>query len=100
MIQRLSADTSADTALRLAEYYAYSGEIELSFQWLEEAKKRQGDVVIHPATNTYFEVFLHSPFLQRLTQDVRWQAWREYIEGQIPTPVISISTPQLVLTTQ
>lgn len=99
MIQRLSADTSTDTALRLAEYYAYSGDIELSFRWLEEAKKRQAGVVLHPATVTYFEVFLHSPFLQKLTQDVRWQAWREYIESQLQTPVISIDTKQLVPTT-
>ncbi len=100
MIQRLSADTSADTALRLAEYYAYSGDIELSFRWLNQAKKpaircsHSGQV-----TNTYFEDFLHSPFLQKLTQDVRWQAWHEYLESQIPTPVFSINTPQLVMTT-
>jgi TolB-like protein/Flp pilus assembly protein TadD len=100
MIERLMADASVDTALRLAEYYAYSGDIELSFHWLDETKKRQADVVIHPATNTYFEVFLHSPFLQQLTEDARWPAWREYLESRIPTPVISINTPQLVVTAQ
>jgi len=98
MIQRLSADTSADTALRLAEYYAFSGDIELSFQWLDEAKRRQGGMVSHPTANTYFEVFLHSPFLQQLAQDVRWQAWRTYLESQLQTPAISINTKQLLMT--
>jgi tetratricopeptide (TPR) repeat protein len=100
MIQRLSADTSADTALRLAEYYAWSGDIELSFHWLEQAKNRQAGVVPHPAADTYFEVFLHSPFLQKLTQDVRWQPWRTYLENQLQTPVISINTKQLVMKTR
>ena len=98
MIRRLSADHSVDTALRLAEYYAYAGEIDLSFHWLEQARNRHGGMVLHSASNTYFEVFLHSPFLQPLAQDARWQPWRTYLEDQLRKPVMSINTNQLVLT--
>ena len=98
MIRQLSTDTSSDTALRLAEYYAYAGDIDLSFHWLDEARKRQGGVDLNPVANTYFEVFLHSPFLQELKQDVRWQAWQTYLVSQLQTPAISINTKQLVIT--
>ena len=98
MLARLSAESSVEAALRLAEYYAYSGDIDLSFQWLDQAKNRQLGVGEDQSADTYFEVFFHSPFLQQLTKDDRWKSWQKYFESQLQTPAISINTQQLVMT--
>jgi len=91
MVERLSAQSSVESALRLAEFYAFSADFELSFEWLEQAKSRQSAVDESQKGNTDFEIFVHSPFLQKLAQDARWKGWQTYLESQIQRPDYSAS---------
>lgn len=64
-LEELIAFSARPDPLRIAEVYAYRGDIEEAFQWLEKTEAQGGAMA-----------YFHSPFLKRLHTDARWQTWR------------------------
>jgi len=95
MIEQLKAEPDIESALRVAEYYAFSGDFDGSFQWLDQARHRQSGMDSNLPTCIYFEEILHSPFLQRLTGDPRWNDWQEYVQDQALNQASDTAVAQL-----
>jgi len=80
MIDRLSDQPGLEPALLLAEIFAFAGNTKRSFEWLEEARKRDelAEIDGQQCDMQLFQ-FIHSPFLRRLSQNVLWQDWQAYV---------------------
>jgi tetratricopeptide (TPR) repeat protein len=95
MIEQLEAEPDIESALRLAEYYAFSGDFDGAFQWLDQARLRQSGVDGNRPAGIYFEEISHSPFLQRLISDPRWNDWQKYVQDQTLNRASDTSVVQL-----
>lgn len=82
IIDRLSDQPGLEPALLLAEIHAYAGNTNRSFEWLEEARKRQ-ELAENDCQQCDMRLFesTHSPFLRRLGQDARWRDWLTYVSS-------------------
>lgn len=74
-IERLTADPGVESATRLAEIYAFQGDLDESCKWLASATDR----ILETGRNSwdwqYLKAMLTSPFLRPLHDDPRWESW-------------------------
>jgi TolB-like protein/DNA-binding winged helix-turn-helix (wHTH) protein/Tfp pilus assembly protein PilF len=74
-IERLAADPGVEPATRLAEIYAFRGDLDESFKWLDFATDRIHDAGRNSWDWHYLNLMLTSPFLMPLHDDPRWERW-------------------------
>jgi TolB-like protein/Tfp pilus assembly protein PilF len=74
-IERLRADPGVEPATRLAELYAFRGDLDESFKWLASATDRILDTGRNSWDWQYLKAMLTSPFLRPLHDDPRWESW-------------------------
>jgi hypothetical protein len=67
-LQELIEQDAAGSAYQIAEAYAYRGQPDLAFEWLERAYEQRDAGVIMTKV---------SPLLRNLHADPRWQAFLE-----------------------
>lgn len=79
-IERLAADPGVESAARLAEIYAFRGDLDESFKWLASAADRILDSGWNSWDWQYLKTILTSPFLRPLHDDPRWERWRDDVE--------------------
>jgi len=81
VISRLTGRSGSKAALLLAEVYAYAGDTDAAFQWLDRAK----DPGVSPEHGQNYQLFtldtVHSDFLRALTEDNRWESWLAEVRG-------------------
>lgn len=69
-LQRLIASAGTREPLRIAEVYAYRGEVDEALAWLQRVPGHAG------CRRTLIRTAFYSPFLARMRGDARWEAWR------------------------
>lgn len=77
--------------VRVAEVYAYSGQPDLAFEWLQkaaDADQRQRCPRVARIGCFPLEMATRSPFLTPLHSDPRWKSWTESANrlGNMPAP--------------
>jgi len=79
-IARLTADPGVEPAARLAEIYAFRGNLDESFKWLDSARDR----IYKTGRNSWdwqdLRLLFTSPFLRPLHDDPRWEMWLAEME--------------------
>ncbi len=61
--------------MRLAEVYAYRGEFDESFKWLQTAAAQTRREMQYSPDRNWLVELRFSPFLRRLHADPRWDEW-------------------------
>lgn len=72
-LETLIESSRTSDPFRIAEVYAYRGEIDEAFKWLQTAKKYRNESRLR-AWRPLWAMRL-SPFLKPLHTDARWDAW-------------------------
>jgi len=82
LIGRLSQLSGADSALRLAEVYAYAGDAVAAFHWLDKALDEP--FAMTQNSNSYLDIHTikYSVLLRPIIADDRWLAWQSQVEKQ------------------
>jgi len=74
-LAKLISLSATEDPFRLAEVYAYRGEVDESFEWLAlAARPSDPDGMLLPAARNMWEMRA-SPLLESLHSDPRWAAW-------------------------
>lgn len=74
-LETLIKSSRTSDPFRLAEVYAYRGEIDEAFKWLQTATEKYRDDTRLRAGRRQPWVMRLSPFLKPLHTDPRWDAW-------------------------
>ena len=75
-LRALTASPRSEDSLRIAEVYAFRGDLDEAFRWLLGSDDHP-DATILPARSSVFAWIIPlSPFLEPLHSDPRWIAWR------------------------
>ena len=74
-IARLTADPGVEPAARLAEIYAFRGNVDESFKWLDSARDRMYKTGWNSWDWQDLKLLFTSPFLRPLHDDPRWGRW-------------------------
>ena len=72
--------------VRLAEVYAYAGQTDLAFKWLNSALEPGPGVRCEARRCWQLRMAMRSPFLAQLHTDPRWRAWTESAQRQVTAP--------------
>ena len=75
-LARLVADGAVDSAIRLAELYAFRRDTDEAMRWLVVATNRILALESIGWNWEYLDRMFYSPFFQSLRSDPRWIAWR------------------------
>ena len=78
-IARLSASPAVESAVRLAEVYAFCGDFNTSLNWLNVAKLRNFSADHFQLEWGELQRSFYSPFLKPLQQDPRWLLWQSSV---------------------
>ena len=79
-IARLTADPGVEPAARLAEIYAFRGNLDESFKWLDSARDRMYKTGWNSWDWQDLKLLFTSPFLRPLHDDPRWEMWLAEME--------------------
>ncbi len=79
-IARLTADPGVEPAARLAEIYAFRGNLDESFKWLDSARDRIYKTGRNSSDWQDLRLLFTSPFLRPLHDDPRWEMWLAEME--------------------
>lgn len=76
-VARLSAKADLDSAIALAHVFAFTGDADVAFDWLDVARGRiEAEEIDDPRTTSRLTAQLRtSLFLEPLRTDSRWQDW-------------------------
>jgi DNA-binding winged helix-turn-helix (wHTH) protein/tetratricopeptide (TPR) repeat protein len=75
-LARLVADGAVDSAIRLADLYAFRRDTDEAMRWLGVATNRILALESIGWNWEYLDRMFYSPFFQSLRSDPRWIAWR------------------------
>jgi DNA-binding winged helix-turn-helix (wHTH) protein/Tfp pilus assembly protein PilF len=76
-LRALTASPRSEDSLRIAEVYAFRGDVDEAFRWLLGTDDRS-DATVQAARHSVFAWMIpYSPFLEPLHSDPRWNALRE-----------------------
>jgi DNA-binding winged helix-turn-helix (wHTH) protein/tetratricopeptide (TPR) repeat protein len=73
----------------IAEVYAYRGEPDLAFRWLQLAAGMFHDEPWLQPNRYELLITLHSPFLKPLHSDPRWKSWIATVQGLKRAPTLA-----------
>jgi len=82
-IQRLSARNDFESAFYLTEIFAFHGELDKSFRWLQEATDRILEVDPMIRDEDDLLKLKACPFLAPMRKDARWAEWQSSTEARI-----------------
>jgi Tfp pilus assembly protein PilF len=74
-LERLLQSPAESAAARLACVFAFRGDTDQAFRWIERATMYLLSLDELTATQNFFTEFSASPFLQPLHGDPRWRSW-------------------------
>lgn len=74
-LETLIKSSGTSDPFRLAEVYAYRGEIDEAFKWLQTATEKHRDEPLRAGRRGQPWLMRLSPFLKPLHTDARWDAW-------------------------
>ena len=82
-IESLLADSGFDSSFYLAEIFAFQGEFDESFRWLNEATDKilNADPLLRNGSE--YRIMVRSPFLKPMHDDKRWSEWQANTEKRV-----------------
>jgi TPR repeat protein len=77
LLERMISEDGAYAAFQLAEIFAFEGQVEQAFEWLERARQQR---------DPGLSALLGNPLLQSLHEDPRWAALLENLDLPLDSP--------------